>query len=123
MDKMLACPSCHREFSPGVSWHGSNWCRVAVLIPVMEKQDGLSAYEIASLSGMNYRIAAKALEKLRELDLFEYRAESRESGGIRYRYYRRPDHEQRKSRFLMLLKGVEARSLSQSGQDVLGELI
>lgn len=105
--KWPACPSCERVCEPGATWKGANFCRGVILLRCIDDEPGLSAWELARLSGMGYNDASRGLSKLREYGAITVEAEEREAGGFRYRYWS-ADNPADRERFLAALRSVEA---------------
>ena len=86
-----ACSYCGREFRPGDSWNGSNYCKAAYLLPLIESNPGVSSWELAQLAGMGFPETTRAVQKARDWGLVEFEAEDRTNGGQRYRYTVKPE--------------------------------
>ena len=90
-----SCPDCGRIFQPGVSWPNANYCRAAYLLPQIERLPGLSTWELAQETGLDYADVSRALLKAREWGALLWDEEPREGGaGVRYRYRVAPDWRQ-----------------------------
>ena len=101
------CPSCGRPFTPGVTWDNANSCRAFFLASHILDAPGLSAWELAKLTGLSYTDATRGLVKAREYDLFRIKKEEKESGGFRYRYFPHSDHVDRLEQFSVNLHAWE----------------
>ena len=82
------CHGCGREFAPGASWPNGNYCRVAFLLPVVAEHPGISAWELAQVTGMDFGAVTKAMTKARDVfsDALQWEPEERKAGGVRYRF-------------------------------------
>ncbi|KKK66157.1 hypothetical protein LCGC14_2966910 [marine sediment metagenome] len=80
------CAYCKREFQPGTTWSGANYCRAAHLLAYLEEYPGSTTWEMAKATGMPYAAAQKAVLKARDWDLVAHVAEERGAGGERFRY-------------------------------------
>jgi hypothetical protein len=94
------CPSCNRAFTPGDTWKGANYCRGLFLLGVIEKNPGLSAWELSEFTSMSMTDAQRGLAKLRDFKVVGYESEPRdEEGSFRYRFYPLSDHAVKYERF------------------------
>ena len=91
---IASCPSCGKRFLKGYSWAGANYCRALLLLEALPDHPGMSTAELGEACGISYGDAAKGMLRLRELDAVRYESEERDTGGVRYRFYPRADHEQ-----------------------------
>lgn len=80
------CSHCGREFAPGQTWHGSNFCRAAHLLPIIAANPGISTWELSQKAGMPYADTNRAVLKARDWNVLDFVAEERPQGGQRYRY-------------------------------------
>lgn len=86
------CEYCKREFRPGESWTGVNFCRAVHLVKILLGHPGLSTWELAQEGGILYSEASKAMLKARDWGMVSYEEEEREAGGKRYRYKVSPEY-------------------------------
>lgn len=100
-------PSCARTIEPGASWKGSNHCKAAVLLPVIDSNPGLSTWELSHLCGVLYRDVARGLSKLREHEAVLVEKEDRGDGSYRYRHWPVGDPAVRQ-RFMEIVRRAEA---------------
>jgi DNA-binding transcriptional regulator GbsR (MarR family) len=107
-----ACPSCNEPLKAGSSWIGANYCRGLFLLKAVAVTPGLSAWELSEHTGMVYKDVSNGLQKLREWDIVLTKAEERDQGGVRYRYYPAPDAPQR-SAFEEAARSAEAKERSR----------
>lgn len=81
------CPHCGREFAPGASWHGANFCKGLYLLPIIGSHPGASSWELSQVANIPYGDTQKGLLKLRDFQAVEYVAEEKDGGGQRFRYH------------------------------------
>jgi len=105
----IECPNCKREFVRGITWKGSNYCRGLFLMDQGKNSPGLSGWELSELTGLPYRDTVRGLERARDYDAIEARAEDKENGGIRYRYWPYPDHSTRRDAMAQKRKACYGR--------------
>jgi hypothetical protein len=101
------CPSCGRVCDPAATWKGANYCRGFALLPFIESNPGLSAWELSQVSGMSYQDATRGLAKLREYEAVLAEPEDRGDGSYRYRYWP-ADSPGAQDRFIANLRTAEA---------------
>jgi len=104
----LTCPHCDRKLTLESHWAQANYCRGFTLLPWILNHPGLSAWELAGVSGMSYAQVSKGVAKLRELEIIRGDPEEREAGGFRYRYYPWPDHAAQVARMENMMHSAKA---------------
>jgi len=112
MDSSLNCLHCGRELAVDSAWTQVNYCRGFTLLPWILNHPGLSAWELAGISGMGYAQVSKGVAKLRDLEFVRGDPEPREAGGFRYRYYPWPDHPAQVTRMEKMMPPVKSALLS-----------
>jgi hypothetical protein len=95
-----ACSICHRAFARGITWSGSNFCRALFLVDyIADGNEGLSGWELSQGTGIEYQDTVRGMSKARAYRVIEARAEVKEGGGARYRYWMLPDHTEQRAEF------------------------
>ena len=107
MSRELACPHCGQVLQVSSNWPGINFCRGLTLLPWIANHPGLSAWELAQVSGMAYSQVSKGVMKLRDLEIVRCDPEPREAGGFRYRYYPWTDHDVHADRLQAILASMK----------------
>jgi DNA-binding IclR family transcriptional regulator len=93
----MECPSCRKDLDAAPFWVGANYCRGLYLLEVIASNPGMSGWELSQLTGMPNHNVTSGLTKLREWWVVDARAEERDQGGIRYRYFSLTDAPRRKA--------------------------
>ena len=72
ISRITKCDACQKLFEPGKFWPAANYCRSMFLLPHIEVNPGLSAWELSQKSGMYYESTSRGLAKARELGLVTF---------------------------------------------------
>ena len=99
--KLPVCRHCAKEFAPGATWRGANYCRALYLLPFIRGKPKSSAWELSQLAQLSYSDTTRAMLKLRDFRLVDYTTEE-DGERIRYRYTIKED-QQAVDRFLSAL--------------------
>ena len=99
------CSICHRVFARGVTWSGSNFCRALFLADyIADGNEGLSGWELSQATGLEYQDTVRGMTKARAYGVIDARAEVKEGGGVRYRYWKLPDYSEQRAGFIKVVR-------------------